>query len=327
MSTPIDLRQLRYFLALSEELNFRRAADRLHISQPPLSRQIQQLENQLGVALFHRSKTAVSLTRAGIAFLPEARQTLLQADKAVAAARATLDTDGGLFVVGYTTVFDRSIIPDVIEHCPQQFPGWQFVTQGKHSVSLIRDIKNGVMDAAFIGMHTETQGLTVETVCEEPLVVALPASHRLAKKRKLSFDELRDEPMFWFERKLNPGFYDYCQTFFEKIDFRFQLIPEPSEHHIMLGMIAEGKGLALISSSLQKIKRQGVVFRALKEELGKLSIGISIAYSAQNQSPILGPFLALIRASTQSAAAHSGLAKFKVSNDERHQRVSDDPAT
>ena len=311
MSTPIDLRQLRYFLAVSEELNFRRAAERLHISQPPLSRQIQQLENQLGVALFHRSKTAVSLTRAGIAFLPEARQTLLQADKAVAAARATLDTDGGQFVVGYTTVFDRSIIPDVLEHCRRQFPGWQFVTQGKHSVSLIRDIKNGVMDAAFVGMHTETQGLTVETVSQEPLVVALPASHRLAKKRRLSFDELRDEPMFWFERKLNPGFYDYCQAFFEKIDFRFQPIPEPSEHHIMLGMIAEGKGLALISSSLQKIKRQGVVFRALKEEPEKLSIGISIAYSAQNQSPILPPFLALIRASTQSAAAHSGLAKIK----------------
>lgn len=296
MNESIDLRQFRYFLAVSEELHFGRAALRLHISQPPLSRQIRQLEDQLGVELFLRSKPGVALTEAGAAFLPEVRRTLLQAEKAVAVARAARGAEGGQFVVGYTTVFDRSAIPDVFDRLRQRFPNWRIVTKGKHSISLVRDIKNGAMDAAFIGSHTDTQGLTVEAILEEPLVVALPANHRLTQKRRLGFDDLRGEPMFWFERRLNPGFYDHCQAFFEQIDFKPNVIPEPPDHHIMLGLIAEGQGIALISASLQNVKRQGVVFRALKEEARKLSMGIVVAYSERNPSPVLRSFLDLARA-------------------------------
>ncbi|MFZ2122721.1 MAG: LysR family transcriptional regulator [Rhodoferax sp.] len=298
MNESIDLRQLRYFLAVSEELNFGRAALRLHISQPPLSRQIRQLEDQLGVELFLRGKSGVALTEAGAAFLPEVRRTLVQAEKAVAVARAARGAEGGKFVVGYTTVFDRSAIPDVADRLRQRFPNWRIVTRGKHSISLVRDVKNGTMDAAFIGLHTETQGLTVETILEEPLVLALPAKHQLAQKRRLGFDDLREEPMFWFERRLNPGFYDHCQAFFEQIGFKPNVIPEPPDHHIMLGLIAEGQGVALISASLQNVKRRGVVFRALKEEAKKLSMGIVVVYSERNQSPVLHPFLELVRTST-----------------------------
>jgi DNA-binding transcriptional LysR family regulator len=299
MSTPIDLRQLRYFLAVSEELNFGRAAKRLHISQPPLSRQIHQLEDQLGVELFRRSRAGVTLTEAGAAFLPEVRQTLVQAEKAVAVARAVRCADGGQFIVGYTTVFDHSAIPNVFDRLRHSFPNWRFVAKGKYSISLVRDIKNGTMDAAFIGLHTETQGLTVETILEEPLVVALPANHRFARKRSLSFDDLRNEPMFWFERRLNPGFFDHCQEFFEQIDFKPNVIPEPPDHHFMLGLISEGQGVALIPASLRKVKYQGVVFRALKQEHKKLSMGIAVAYSERNQSPVLHSFLELIRQTPQ----------------------------
>ncbi len=297
MHTSIDLRQLRYFLAVSEELNFGRAAQRLHISETPLSRQIHQLEEQLGVALFERSKAGATLTRAGMAFLPEVRRTLAQAEKAVAAARAARDADAGQFVVGYTTVFDRSVFPDVFDRFRRRFPDWRLAVKGKHSISLIRDIKNGVMDAAFIGLHTDAQGLAVETVREEPFVVALPARHRLASKLRLGFEDLRGEPMFWFERRLNPGFYDYCQAFFEQIDFKPNAIAEPADHHILLGLIAEGQGIALIPASLQNVKRQGVVFRALKNETRKLSIGIAVAYPQGHQSPVLRAFLEFVRAS------------------------------
>lgn len=126
-------------------------------------------------------------------------------------------------------------------------------------------------------------------------MVALSAKHPLARKRRLGFDDLRGEPMFWFERRLNPGFYDYCQAFFEKIDFKLNVIPEPSDHHIMLGLIAEGQGIALISASLQNVKRQGVVFRALKEESNGLSMGIAVTYSERNASPVLRSFLDLVR--------------------------------
>jgi DNA-binding transcriptional LysR family regulator len=301
MNTAIDLRQFRYFLALSEELHFGRAAQQLHISQPPLSRQIRQLEDQLGVQLFQRGKAGVVLTSAGRAFLPEVRRTLAQAEKAIAAARTARSAQGGRFVVGYTTVFDRSAIPNVFDRLRDSFPCWRFVDQGKHSISLVRSVKNGAMDAAFIGLHTEALGLTVETIIEEALVVALPTSHRLAGKRRLDFDDLRGEPMFWFERKLNPGFYDYCQAYFERIDFKPNAIPEPPDHHILLGLIAEGQGIALIPASLQRVKRKGVVFRSLKGESENLSMGIAVAYSASNQSPVLQPFLKLVRMSAISS--------------------------
>lgn len=294
MSLSIDLRQLRYFLAVSEERNFRRAAQRLHISQPPLSRQIRLLEEQLGVELFVRGKAGVTLTPAGEAFLPEVKRTLLQAEKAIAAARAAR-AGGGQFVVGYTTVFDRSAIPDVMETLRERFPGWRIVMRGSHSIRLVREVKNGTMDAALIGLHTDPQGLTVETLREEPVVAALPAVHPLARKRRLGFDDLRGEPLFWFERKLNPGYYDYCQAFFERIGFKPNAIPEPPDHHIMLGLIAEGKGIALIPASLQNVKRQGVVFRRMKDEAQNLTMGLAVAYAGGAKSALLPVFLDLIR--------------------------------
>ena len=295
MNNAIDLRQFRYFLAVSEELNFGRAALRLNISQPPLSRQIRQLEDLLGVDLFVRGSTGVALSEAGAAFLPEVRKTLAQAEKAVAVAKGVRSAAGGQFVVGYTTVFDRSAIPDVFDRLRQQFPSWRFAAKGKHSIGLVRELKNGTIDAAFIGLHTDAQGLAQEIVHEEPLVVALSASHPLASKCRIGFDDLRGEPMFWFERRLNPGFYDYCQAYFEQIGFKPPTLPEPPDHHILLGLIAEGQGFALVSSSLRQVKRQGVVFRALKESSNALSMGIAVAYVADNRSAVLQAFLELVR--------------------------------
>ncbi|TDN54432.1 DNA-binding transcriptional LysR family regulator [Buttiauxella sp. JUb87] len=299
MNDAIDLRQLRYFLAVSEELNFSRAALRLHISQPPLSRQIRQLEEQLGVQLFLRSKTGVTLTEAGAAFLPEVKLTLLQAEKAIAVARASKGQDGGRFVIGYTTVFERSIIPNVTIELTQRFPDWQILSKGNYSVNLIREVQNGTMDAAFVGLHSDTQDLAVEKIINDPLVVAIPQHHRLAAKRSLSFDDLRGEAIFWFERRMNPGFYDHCQAFFQRINFKLNLIPEPADHHIMLGLIAEGNGIALVPASLQCIKRQGVVFRKLREESHHLTMGIAVVWSRENQSPVLKTFLEQVHCSPE----------------------------
>jgi DNA-binding transcriptional LysR family regulator len=299
MNEAIDLRQFRYFLAVSEERNFGRAALRLHISQPPLSRQIRQLEDQLGVKLFLRHKTGVTLTAAGAAFLPEVRRTLAQAENAVASAQAAQGADGQ-FVVGYTTVFDRSVIPDVFAELRRSFPNWQCLTRGKHSISLVREVRNGTIDAAFIGLFTSAPGVATETILEEAMVVALPASHPLARKRRIGFDDLRGVPMFWFERRLNPGFYDHCQAFFEHIGFKPDVIPEPSDHHILLGLIAEGQGFALIPASMQNVKRQGVSYRALKESPDSLSMGIAVAYLDRDPSPVLRRFLELVRAQSNT---------------------------
>ncbi|WP_455925683.1 LysR family transcriptional regulator [Pseudomonas putida] len=296
MTDAIDLRQFRYFIALSETLNFGRAAARLFISQPPLSRQIRQLEDDLGVQLFERTRTGVILTAAGQALLPEARKTLAQAQKAIAAARASVSSHANQFVIGYTTALDRSAIPDVANALQQQFPTCRIVVKGKHSISLVRDINNGAMDAAFIGLHTDTRGLTQQTLKEEPMIAALPARHPLARKRYISFQDLADQPLFHFERRLNPGFHDHCQAFFDSIHFTpATLLPEPDDHHILLGLIAEGQGIALLPASLHNVKRQGVVFRRFRPQDQGLTAGVAVAYAGDNQSPVLQAFLNLIQ--------------------------------
>src|SRR5262245_2953552 len=158
------------------------------------------------------------------------------------------------------------------------------------------------MDVALIGLHTDAPGLIVETVHEAPVVVALAARHRLAKKRKIRFNELNQETLFWFDRRLNPGYHDYCQAMFERVGFRPKTIPEPDDHHILLGLIAEGQGIALLSQSLQKIKREGVVFRALSDRCAP-SMGIALAYSADNRTSLLPAFVDLIRRSRRKAGA------------------------
>lgn len=284
MKDAIDLRQFRYFVAVAEELHIGRAAQRLHISQPPLSRQIHQLEQQLGLALFVRHSGGVTLTGAGAAFLPEVRRALAQAARAIAVAT---QADGGEFVLGYTTVFDRSAIPDVLGHLRQRFPATRISAKGQHSIKLVRAIGKGQMDAAFIGLHTHAPGLQVETLHEERLVLALPAMHGLARRRAIGFSDLNEEPMFWFERRANPGYYDYCAAFFEKIGFTPRVVPEPPDHHILLALIAEGQGVALIPASLRKVGYQGVVFRELKKQDQGLKMGIALAWLASNRSPVL----------------------------------------
>jgi DNA-binding transcriptional LysR family regulator len=295
MNPHIDLRHLRYFLAVAEELNVGRAAERLHISQPPLTRQIRQLERELGADLFVRSKTGMALTHAGLAFLPEVRKTIAQVEKALATAQEAGSTAGRQFVIGHTTVFDQSAIPDVRKYFHQHFPDVRLVVKGKHSISLVKDIKNGVMDIAFIGLHTDPQGLQIEVMSEQPFVVTLPAHHALARKRAISFADLRSERLFWFERRANPGFYDYCQQYFSTIDFKPELIAEPADHHGLLGLIAEGHGVALLPQSLMNVKRKGVVFRPLRDAPG-FSMGVAVAYDQAKASPLLRRFLHLIKA-------------------------------
>ncbi len=294
MTAHIDLRHLRYFIAVAEERSFRGAAERLHISQPPLSRQIRQLEEELGVELLERGKSGVSLTPGGSAFLPAARKTLGQAEKAIRAAQSAGGCRGGHFVIGYTPAFDRSAIPDVFDRFRERNPGWRLSVKSRHSHSLVRDIRNGAMDAAFVGWPISAEGLALEVLREEPVVAALPASSRAARKRRVALADLGGERMFRFERQWNPLLYDRWQALFDQAGFSPVIAPQPPDHHILLGLIADGRGFGLIPESLQNIRRTGVVFRPLREGAA-LSIGMALAYPDNSRSPALQGFMQLVR--------------------------------
>lgn len=295
MSTRIGTRHLRYFIAVAEELSFRRAAERLHISQPPLSRQIMDLEEELRAALFIRTTNEISLTPAGKIFLAEARKVLAAMECAIRKVREAPGLAAQEVRVGYTTVFDRAVIPEVSTDFLERYPQYQVVETGKTSVRLVRDVKNGAIDVAFVGLHTDTEGLPAEVMFDEPFVAALPERHALAKKKKVGFDDMAAYPFFWFRRSLNPGYFDYFAEYFSRIRFEPSIIPEPRDHHFLLGEIARGRGIALVPASFRKIRRDGVVYRPLANA-DTLRSGIVMIHRATELTEPVKAYLALARA-------------------------------
>lgn len=294
MNHRVDIRHLRYFIAVAEELNFRRAAERLHLSQPPLSRQIQALEDDLGSPLLARDRARVSLTPAGRAFLPEARKVLALLDKAVDAARSRGAGESNELALGYTLALDRSAFPEITQALERAHPECALSIRSKRSLQLIDEVRRGQLDAAFIGLPAETRGLAVQELASDPFVVALPATSACARKRVVALADLNGEPVFWFKRSANPSFYDYCERYFERVGFAPRRLAEPEDHHVLLGMIAEGRGSGLIPASLQHIRRDGVVFRRLREG-GQIAIRIALVYLPSNRSPALAQLLEIVR--------------------------------
>jgi len=291
MTASIDLRQLRYFAVLCEELHFGRAAARLNISQPPLSRQIRLLEDSLGVTLFDRNSRSVELTSAAEAFLPKVKRVLNDVDEAIRSVRKPVE-NARCLSVGYTTVFDFGTYPGkVFQSLQARFPDWTLACHGRHSISLIRDVLNGELNIALIGLHSDVKGLALRVLHEEEMIVALPSADALAAKKLISFSDLADGRMFWFKRALNPGFYDYCRSYFDVIGFRPTVIPEPNDHHVLLGQIADGHGYALMPDSMRSIRRRGVVFRKLRYPRLALKVGVGMVYREDRASEMMMAFM------------------------------------
>jgi len=242
----VELRHVRYFIAVAEHLNFRKAAEHLHIAQPPLSRQIRQLEEDLGVVLLVRSKRGVELTKAGHAFLEQARKLIVQAGHATEAARHAQKGESGIVRIGLASGLGGAVSKVVFEH-RKRAPAVDVECRDIFSTFQNEALQKAEIDIGFLRPPVDQKNLECELLFEEEFVVVLPKTHRLAKRRSLRLKDVADEPLIIFHRNFSSGLYDKILGLFSKQGFTPHLLVTHVEAHEEAGaiMIASGKAIFL----------------------------------------------------------------------------------
>ena len=260
----LDIRLLRYFAVVAEENNMRRAADRLYMSQPPLSRHIRQLEERLGVTLFVRHTKGLTLTADGLRVLEIIRPLLAQQDETYMALSQLAQAEAPSLRIGLTTAFEQGVFASLETVLAVQVEALHVVRHG--SPELVRQVRRGKLDAALVALPLETSALSLTRLNrQEPLIAALPAQWPEAEQERLTRSTLNGRPLFWFKRERNPAFFDFTRDIFRRVGYVPACLEEPLEHDVLLARIARGEGLSLFPASFAAIQRQGVVFRAIDE--------------------------------------------------------------
>jgi DNA-binding transcriptional LysR family regulator len=274
MKPRLDSRALGFFVAVADSLSFRQAAQALHLSQPPLSRAIRELEERLQARLFERDTRSVTLTEAGQRLLPRARQILqLLAD---AEADMTARQDLLVLKLGVTNALEPAWLQGLQERLVAARPGLSVQVVSASSPQLVRQSRAQRLHAALIALPTETAGLEVVEIERHPMCAALPSSHRLARRREVALADLAAETLFWFERARQPAFFDHCQQVFARHGFAPPTRREPADQHVLLAEVAAQRGVALLPATFRELRRRGVVYRPLAEG-AELWVGLGLA--------------------------------------------------
>ena len=294
---PIELRPLRYFVAVAEEMHFGRAAARLHMTQPPLSQTIQALESQLGTPLFSRTRRSVALTAAGQALLPEAQRLLMQAESLPALVQRAAAGESGQLRLAFVSSADYSVLPVALREFRSAYPAVQIDLREATSDVQLEELAAGNIDLGILIPPVPDKLKTILDyfpVLTEPLVLALPADSKLATAtRKVSLKSCAGLPLIIFPRRLAPALHDQILGCFREAGLTPSIEQEAIQMQTIVGLVAAGMGIALVPQSVSNLKRPGVEYRALKEASPLVEIGL--AWRRDNTSPVLQAFLDLIQ--------------------------------
>ena len=261
----MELRHLRYFIAVAEELHFGRAAKKLHISQPPLSMQIRALENELGVTLLNRTQRSVALTQAGNALLGEARHILACVGQAVLTTRRASRGEIGELAIGFISVADYNVLPVVLREFRRAFPLVNLTLRESTSDAQLRDLAAGRIDVGFVLPPINEPSLESVPILREPLIAALPEKHPLARRRgKLALEKLKDAPFILFPRPYAPGLYDDVVSCCKAAGFSPRVEQEAIQMQTIVSLVSAELGVALIPASLTNLRRTGVTYKSLR---------------------------------------------------------------
>ena len=291
LRASVDLRRLRYFVVLAEELHFGRAAERLGISQPPLSQQVFRLEKELGVELFRRTSRRVELTEPGRLFLDEARRTLAQADQAVHVAQRAQRGEVGRLNVGFVPAC--GVMPVAVRRFARRLPGVKLSLRSMASAAQLAALEAGELDVGFVHLPVDRGALEVEEVQRHPLLAALPTRHRLSRFARVSWRSLEGEPFIGFPRASAPGAYDAILTLFRQAGFGPNVVHETDSLLARLRLVGAGLGISLLPAYASRFPRPGVVLRPLCPPRPYAAIGM--AHAPRRATPALARFIAVVR--------------------------------
>jgi DNA-binding transcriptional LysR family regulator len=290
----MELRHLKYFVAVAEELHFGRAAQRVGIAQPPFSRQIKTLEEEIGAPLLWRSKRHVELTAAGKVFLLDARNLLALADRAADTARRAARGEIGQLSVGFVTSALYGQFTSVFRLMRARHPEVALRLQDMTSEEQVQAMQEHKLDVGLVRPPVPgADALSFQTVFREPFVVALPQKHKLARQKVIALKDLARESFLMVPRSLGPAFYDQIIQCCAQAGFAPKVALETSSTHTIVSLIAGGMGLSLVPHSLQSLRRTGVVYRPLKPPVPTTEL--AVVWRREDSSPALRLFLGIIR--------------------------------
>jgi DNA-binding transcriptional LysR family regulator len=265
----VELRHLRYFVAVAEELHFGRAAERLGIRQPPLSQQIKVLEADLGVPLFERDSRRVRLTAAGEALYPAACDLLGAARRAELTTRRAGRGEVGELTLGFVGSAANELLPRAVRDFRRRYPEVTLRLRELTTMQQVHALRDGLLDIGLLRPplpETETAGLVVEPVGAERLVAVLPDDHRLARQRFVAAADLAEEPFVLFPRALGPGLHDFILGYCADAGFTPVVEQEAVQMQTIVALVAAGLGVSFVPSSVRHTSRPGAVFRSLRPE-------------------------------------------------------------
>ena len=295
-----ELRQLRYFVTVAEELHFGRAALRLHMTQPPLSQTIQALEELLGAPLFARNRRGVTLTPAGSALLPEARRMLAQAQELPQLVQRAAAGEVGRLALAFVSSADYSVLPPFLRAYRAAYPQVQISLQEATSDLQLDDLLHNRIDAGLLIPPLPDKAraeLDYLPVLREPLVLALPAGlPALKKKGKLALAALPALPLIIFTRAISPALYDAILSVFRDAGITPEIGQQAIQMQTIVSLVSAGMGMALVPQSVSNLMRPGVEYRALAHTTPLVETGL--AWRRDNASPVLRGFLELLRKNT-----------------------------
>lgn len=291
------IRHLWLFLAVAEEQNFGRAAKRLGMSQPPLSEQIQVLEQALKVTLFERSRRGAKLTPVGAAILPAVRKFAEQLERLELAVEEALAGQSGMLTIGAISTAMFDVLPGLIDLLKQRYPQLTVSVREIDSVEAVPALEAGDIDLAFARLDGDL-GPAIQSLPlrEDRLMVALPSDHPLASRTRISLSSLASEPLVMFSRKVSPVYFDNLIATCRASGFSPRVLHEVRSVASQIAFVSCGQGIALVPASLKKLAPDNVVLRALTQKLNVVTT--AVAWNSQRPNPLVTELVAQFQAHT-----------------------------